>query len=281
MDQQYILIHPQLKAYILVPFLTITTTSYLSMWDSILSHSMVTHHITHCVHLFSVFLPQTVTPTISSLTYQEENCTLTCVSTGSPPTVVSWMKDGENITIDGHHFSLSQTITDRLSSTYSNTLTVREGVTGGVTGIYNCRVSNVLGSETATVGEWNLMCSVVLNILGPHWSVAVSSLSQSECSPSNTEPPTNSSSTTTTENGVTTVDTPTGYDFFSTTTAIIGGIVVALVLIIVVAIFIIIVALLVLKNAGKKYAVLTNEAKEFRIFILLLQEWSLYTNLPQ
>ena len=96
-------------------------------------------------------------PTISSLTYQEENRTLTCVSTGSPPTVVSWMKDGENI---GHHFSLSQTITDRASSTYNNTLTVGEGATEGVAGVYNCTVSNVLGSDSTgitVVGEWNLI----------------------------------------------------------------------------------------------------------------------------
>ena len=79
-------------------------------------------------------------PIIISLAF-EEDCTLTCVSTGSPPTVVSWMKDGENITIDGHHFSLSQTITDRANSTYNNILTVREGVPGGVAGVYTCQVS--------------------------------------------------------------------------------------------------------------------------------------------
>ena len=70
------------------------------------------------------------------------------------------MKDGQNITIDGHHFSLSQTITDRASSTYNNTLTVGEGVTEGVAGLYNCTVSNVLGSdsgEITSLGECNLM----------------------------------------------------------------------------------------------------------------------------
>ena len=113
--------------------------------------------------MFLFLSPNTDPPTIISLTYEEENCTLICVSTGSPPTVVSWMKDGENITIDRHHFSLSQTITDRASSTYNNILTVGEGVTEGVAGVYNCTVSNVLGSDSTgitAVGEWNIRASV-------------------------------------------------------------------------------------------------------------------------
>ena len=113
---------------------------------------VIIHALTSCLF--------TVAPTISSLTYQEEIRTLTCVSTGSPPTVVSWMKDGENITIDGADFSLSQTVTDRVSSTYNNTLIVGEGVTGGVAGIYNCTVSNVLGSNSGgitAVGEWSII----------------------------------------------------------------------------------------------------------------------------
>ena len=242
--------------------------------------------------MFLFLSPNTDLPTIISLTYEEENCTLTCVSTGSPPTVVSWMKDGENITIDGHHFSLSQTITDRVSSTYNNTLTVGEGVTGGVAGVYNCAVSNVLGSDSTMIAvvahcECNIIhCqfnpSVVFSCITP-LSIAIISVSQPECSPlSNTQLPTNSSSTSSTEiSSVTTADRCTGDDSSSTTTAIIEG-VVAIVLIIVVAV--VIIALLVLKKAGKKYAVLTNEAKESRIFIFLLQVWSLrrwYTNLHQ
>ena len=120
-----------------------------------------------CIHDTTFSLLITVAPTISSLTYQEKNRTLTCVSTGSPPTVVSWMKDGKNI-IDGHHFSLSQTITDRAFSTYNNTLTVGEGVTRGVAGLYNCTVSNVLGSDSAgvtAVGEWNLIvCNLKISL---------------------------------------------------------------------------------------------------------------------
>ena len=95
-------------------------------------------------------------PTISNLTYQEENRTMTCVSTGSPATTVSWIKDGQNlITDDSTDYTLTQTITNRVSSTYSNVLTVSEGVS--VAGTYNCTVTNDLGSDSdivMAVGEF-------------------------------------------------------------------------------------------------------------------------------
>ena len=101
--------------------------------------------------------PTTVSPTISSLTYQEEFRTLTCVSTGSPATTVSWMRDGQSLIIDDSTYHLTQTITDRSSSTYSNVLTVSDP--SGVAGTYNCTVTNDLGSdsrEVEAVGTYEL-----------------------------------------------------------------------------------------------------------------------------
>ena len=72
-------------------------------------------------------------PAIDDLTYDEESRTLTCVSTGSPATTVSWMRDGLSID-DSTGYTLTQTVTDRASSTYSNVLTVSEGAPGGVAG---------------------------------------------------------------------------------------------------------------------------------------------------
>ena len=110
-----------------------------------LSHTHThTHTYTH-THIHT----HTVAPTISSLTYQEASRTLTCVSTGSPPTVVEWMKNGQPLTIDGSLYSLSQTVTDRAASTYDNTLTVSERAPGGVAGNYTCTVSNSLGFPPA------------------------------------------------------------------------------------------------------------------------------------
>ena len=91
-------------------------------------------------------------PSISYLTYDEESRALTCISTGSPPTRVVWMKDGSYLTTDGSslHYSLSQTITNRSSSTYFNVLRVRQSAPG-VAGTYTCKVSNDLGSASMTV----------------------------------------------------------------------------------------------------------------------------------
>ena len=97
-------------------------------------------------------LPTTVAPTISNLTYNYLHRTLTCESTGSPATTVSWMKDGLLLTTDGSTgYTLTQTVTDRPSSTYSNVLIVSETVTGGVAGTYTCTVTNDLGSDVGEV----------------------------------------------------------------------------------------------------------------------------------
>ena len=90
-------------------------------------------------------------PTITSLTYEEEARTLTCVSTGSPATTVSWVKDGVSLSIDGSTYQLTQTITDRVSSTYSNVLTVSETAPTGIAGTYTCTVSNDLGTDSSDV----------------------------------------------------------------------------------------------------------------------------------
>ena len=97
-------------------------------------------------------------PRITSLTHQAGNRTLTCVSTDSPATIVTWKKDGRPLTTDGSsHYTLSQSITSRTSSTYSNVLTVSES-TPGVAGTYSCNVTNDLGSDSkkvVAVGEFN------------------------------------------------------------------------------------------------------------------------------
>jgi len=103
-----------------------------------------------CLCLFC-FLFHPVSPNVISVTYQEEAHTLTCVSTGSPATTVSWGKDGVPLSIDGSTYQLTQTITDRVSSTYSNVLTVSETAPTGIAGTYTCTVSNDLGTDSSNV----------------------------------------------------------------------------------------------------------------------------------
>ena len=95
-----------------------------------------------------ILSPATGQPIITDLTHQEESRTLTCVST--PATTVSWMKDGQPLTTDGSsYYTLTQTVTDSTTSTYSNVLTVSEGT--GVAGAYNCTVTNDLGSSSRVI----------------------------------------------------------------------------------------------------------------------------------
>ena len=111
------------------------------------------HNIIHNYISIILSLPLLITepPSVSTLTYQEEARTLTCVSTGSAATTVSWMKDSQSLSIDGSTYQLTQTVTDRASSTYSNVLTVSETALTGVAGTYTCTVSNDLGSDSYSV----------------------------------------------------------------------------------------------------------------------------------
>ena len=108
----------------------------------------------------TVFSSATDPPNIINLTYDEESRSLICVSTRSPATVVSWMKDGDIIDESSTDYTLTQTVTDRATSTYSNVLTIRMGASE--VGTYICTVSNELGSdseEVVTLGE--LMVDVI------------------------------------------------------------------------------------------------------------------------
>ena len=76
------------------------------------------------------------------------------------------MKDGLSID-DSTHYTMTQTVTDRASSTYSNVLTVSEGAPGGVAGTYTCTVSNELGNNTrevVAVGEFSGAVHVYLDV---------------------------------------------------------------------------------------------------------------------
>ena len=91
-----------------------------------------------------------VHPTVSSVTFDPDTRTLTCTSTDSPATTVTWTKDGAILTVDGQIYSMAQTVTDRRTSTYENVLILP--ASGDISGTYSCQVGNALGdSNTATV----------------------------------------------------------------------------------------------------------------------------------
>ena len=98
---------------------------------------------------FSIAVP----PSIVSLTCDDENHTLTCVYTGSPIIGVCWEKDTVPLNIQNSFYQVTETVTDRTSSTpsYSTVLAVGEMAPTGVFGNYTCRVSNQIGGDAKSV----------------------------------------------------------------------------------------------------------------------------------
>ena len=84
--------------------------------------------------------------------------TLTCVSTGGPAMTVTWTLDGTAVSYDANHM-LTQTVTNELSITYTNVLTV----TGREPGSYQCNVTNdrtaqpLLSASLTVAGELDYM----------------------------------------------------------------------------------------------------------------------------
>ena len=93
---------------------------------------------------FSVLL------TLSKMEYSangDGTYTITCTSTGAPPTDVVWMRNNRDVTKSDNYIP-SQRIVDRASSTYDNVLTIKGSYEDAV-GDYICNVSNYL-SYTST-----------------------------------------------------------------------------------------------------------------------------------
>ena len=60
------------------------------------------------------------------------------------------MKDGDTLNIDGMKYKTYQTVTDRRSSTYQNTLVV-DDVIENITGNYTCKVTNQFGNSSRDI----------------------------------------------------------------------------------------------------------------------------------
>ena len=90
-------------------------------------------------------------PRITSLIFDTTTRSFTCTSTGSPATTVTWMRDGEPLTIDGVNYQLTQNVTNRSESTYGNILTIPvANQIADITG-FKCNVTNALGWITAAL----------------------------------------------------------------------------------------------------------------------------------
>ena len=108
---------------------------------------MISYFGIHCANT------HTVSPTISKMEYSAVGggtYSITCTTTGSPPTTVAWMRNGAELTTSegGGRYTSSQTVIDRPSSTFDNVLTIK-GSYGDAVGDYSCNISNSLGETSA------------------------------------------------------------------------------------------------------------------------------------
>ena len=87
-------------------------------------------------------------PRISQLSLDKEDGVfyLTCTSTDSPPTIVTWVEEGLELSSNGMSF---QTLVERLNSTYDNVLRVGDENPVGKT--YTCAVENALGMSNTSL----------------------------------------------------------------------------------------------------------------------------------
>lgn len=95
--------------------------------------------------LFFLFTAQyTITITSLSLTDNAE-FTLNCKTERSPPTTITWTKDGQPIP-EG---IMSQMVTDTSTASYDNLLTL-SGEPDSLTGVYQCAVQNSISDQQQT-----------------------------------------------------------------------------------------------------------------------------------
>ena len=81
--------------------------------------------------------------TAKGLVFDKDQQALTCISTGGPPTTVSWIKDAKLIKVDGNTYRQTQTITNRINATFMTTIFIKTAIDQNrIVGNYSCMVSN-------------------------------------------------------------------------------------------------------------------------------------------
>ena len=72
-----------------------------------------------------------------------------CLSQNSPPTTVTWTRDGSTIEVDGQDYEMVQTVLERQSySRFQNTLHIKNAIHLAGNHRYCCRVSNSAGTRS-------------------------------------------------------------------------------------------------------------------------------------
>ena len=76
------------------------------------------------------------------------NLTLSCESTGAPPTNFTWLKNGMKLGFDKTTTEFTQALVDRNSSTYFTSLTTTAENLFELTGNYTCLIRNKVGHDS-------------------------------------------------------------------------------------------------------------------------------------
>ena len=97
-------------------------------------------------------------PSVTSLSYNDQSRTLACTSTGGPATTVTWRRDGVVITATDQQ---TKRVVDPVTGTYQTVLTIDQTLSKSViVGTYSCTVENERGESSETVvvpGETELL----------------------------------------------------------------------------------------------------------------------------
>ena len=84
--------------------------------------------------------------------------TVTCISTDSPATTVTFtrgstivgpLRDRESVVVGGVTYELAQRVINRRESTFENVLTINDALANLVSDTFTCTVANTLGMDTS------------------------------------------------------------------------------------------------------------------------------------
>ena len=76
--------------------------------------------------------------------------TIECLSQNSPPTTVTWTRDGSTIQVYGQGYEMMQIVTERQSySRYNNVLLIKDAFDLAGNHQYCCRISNYAGTSSS------------------------------------------------------------------------------------------------------------------------------------
>ena len=87
---------------------------------------------------------------------------VTCNTKFSPPTDVTWLRDGKKLNIDGTLYQTAVRVADRINYLYNTTLVIHDAANIGGIHNYTCIVSNTQGRDLMTITT-NISGNLALN----------------------------------------------------------------------------------------------------------------------